>query len=212
MKINYDLKLKEELELIKGTTPKLLLHVCCGPCCSNVVKELSEYFDITLYYSNSNISPYEEYQRRLNELKTFITQFNIDYDQHIEIIEDDYDHNEWYTNEVPVKDFPEGSVRCHLCYSLRMRRCYDYAFKHNFDYWTTVLSVSPHKDSQVINQIGAQWTDKCKFLYADFKKNDGFLKSTQMTKEYGMYRQNYCGCEFSYAEMLEREERKHMNE
>ena len=90
-----------------------------------------------------------------------------------------------------------------------MRRAYDYAYINHFDYWTTVLSVSPHKNSQWINEIGEQWQkNHLKFLYADFKKNNGYLKSTQMTKEYDMYRQNYCGCEFSYREMLEREERK----
>ncbi len=203
MKINYDIKLQEELEKIKDIRPKLLLHVCCGPCCSNVVKELSEYFDITIYYSNSNIYPKEEYTRRYKELLTFINRFNEDYHQNIEVYEDIYNHEDWISNEYPLKELPEGSLRCKLCYSLRMRRAYDFAVSHHFDYWTTVLSVSPHKNSQWINQIGEQW-QKVKFLYADFKKNDGYLKSTQMTKEYNMYRQNYCGCEFSYQEMLER--------
>jgi hypothetical protein len=209
MKINYDLKLKEELEKIKGTRPRLLLHVCCGPCSSNVVKELCEYFDITIYYSNSNIYPKEEYDRRYNELLEFIKKFNQDFNQNIQVIEDPYNHEDWLANEFPVKDFGEGSIRCRLCYSLRMRRAYDYAYINHFDYWTTVLSVSPHKNSQWINQIGEQWQkDHLSFLYADFKKNDGYLKSTQMTKEYNMYRQNYCGCEFSYREMLERENQK----
>lgn len=203
MKINYDIKLQEELEKIKDIRPKLLLHVCCGPCCSNVVKELSEYFDITIYYSNSNIYPKEEYTRRYKELLTFINRFNEDYHQNIKVYEDIYNHEDWISNEYPLKELPEGSLRCKLCYSLRMRRAYDFAVSHHFDYWTTVLSVSPHKNSQWINQIGEQW-QKVKFLYADFKKNDGYLKSTQMTKEYNMYRQNYCGCEFSYQEMLER--------
>ena len=197
MKINYDIKLQEELEKIKDIRPKLLLHVCCGPCCSNVVKELSEYFDITIYYSNSNIYPKEEYTRRYKELLTFINRFNVDYHQNIEVYEDIYNHEDWISNEYPLKELPEGSLRCKLCYSLRMRRAYDFAVSHHFDYWTTVLSVSPHKNSQWINQIGEQW-QKVKFLY------DGYLKSTQMTKEYNMYRQNYCGCEFSYQEMLER--------
>ena len=203
MKINYDIKLQKKKKKIKDIRPKLLLHVCCGPCCSNVVKELSEYFDITIYYSNSNIYPKEEYTRRYKELLTFINRFNEDYHQNIEVYEDIYNHEDWISNEYPLKELPEGSLRCKLCYSLRMRRAYDFAVSHHFDYWTTVLSVSPHKNSQWINQIGEQW-QKVKFLYADFKKNDGYLKSTQMTKEYNMYRQNYCGCEFSYQEMLER--------
>lgn len=209
MKVNYDLKLKEELEKIGKNKPKLLLHVCCGPCSSNVIKELCEYFDITLYYSNSNIYPVEEYIRRRDELYSFIERFNKDYSQNIKVIEDNYRHEEWLSNEYPLKEFPEGSIRCRLCYSMRMRRAYDYAYINHFDYWTTVLSVSPHKNSQWINEIGQQWQkDHLKFLYADFKKNNGYLKSTQMTKAYDMYRQNYCGCEFSYREMLEREDNK----
>ena len=100
-------------------------------------------------------------------------------------------------------------MRCRLCYSLRMRRTFDYAKINHYDYWTTVLSISPHKNSQWINEIGDAWQSSTpKFLYADFKKNNGYLKSTQMTKDYEMYRQNYCGCMFSYEEMLKREKQK----
>ena len=209
MKINYDLKLKEELKKIEGTRPTLLLHVCCGPCSSNVLKELHDYFDITIYYSNSNIYPDTEYQRRFHELLVFIEKFNKDYQTDIHVIEDPYNNPEWLANVYPLKEFPEGSVRCRLCYSLRMRRTYDYAKMNHYDYWTTVLSISPHKNSQWINEIGhALQSDAPHFLYADFKKNNGYLKSTQMTREYGMYRQNYCGCVFSYEDMLIREKNK----
>ncbi len=205
MKINYDEKLQEELKKIQGTKPSLLLHVCCGPCSSNVLKELFESFDITIYYSNSNIYPQVEYNRRYQELLTFIEKFNINFNQYIHVLEDPYNHPEWVSHLYPLKELPEGSLRCRLCYSLRMRRTFDYAKINNFDYWTTVLSISPHKNSQWINEIGDSWQqDKPHFLYADFKKNSGYLKSTQMTKEYNMYRQNYCGCMFSYEEMLER--------
>ena len=166
MKINYDLKLQEELQKIGNQKPTLLLHVCCGPCSSNVIKELCEHFEITIYYSNSNIYPSDEYQRRFHELLSFIERFNHDFNQNIQVIEDPYNNSEWISHLYPLKDYPEGSVR---------------------DQWQ---SESP------------------KFLYADFKKNNGYLKSTQMTKEYGMYRQNYCGCMFSYEEMLKREEHK----
>lgn len=208
MKINYDLKLQEELKKIGDKKPTLLLHVCCGPCSSHVIKELCSHFYITIYYSNSNIYPVEEYQRRRDELITFVQQFNNDFQQNIKVIEDTYNHEEWLSNEYPLKDFPEGSIRCRLCYSLRMRRAYDYALIHHFDYWTTVLSVSPHKNSQWINEIGQQWQkNNTKFLFSDFKKNNGYLKSVEMTKQYQMYRQNYCGCEFSYKEMLERHQK-----
>ena len=209
MKINYDLKLQEELKKIEGTKPTLLLHVCCGPCSSHVLKELCEHFYITIYYSNSNIYPQSEYQRRFQELLYFIERFNEDYHQNIQVIEDPYNHSEWMSHLYPLKEFPEGSIRCKLCYSLRMRKTFDYAKINHYDYWTTVLSISPHKNSQWINEIGDQWQrESPKFLYADFKKNNGYLKSTQMTKEYNMYRQNYCGCMFSYEEMLEREKNK----
>lgn len=211
MKINYDLKLQEELKKLEGQKPSLLLHVCCGPCSSNVIKELCNHFDITIYYSNSNIYPSEEYQRRFQELLHFIESFNKDYNQNIQVIEDEYNQPEWIANLYPLKELPEGSMRCRLCYSLRMRRTFDYAKSHNYDYWTTVLSVSPHKNSQWINEIGDAWqSEKPRFLYADFKKNNGYLKSTQMTKEYDMYRQNYCGCMFSYEDMLKREKDKEL--
>lgn len=209
MKINYDLKLKEELEKIGNQKPRLLLHVCCGPCSSNVVKELCSHFEITIYYSNSNIYPHDEYQRRYQELLHFIEKFNQDFNENIQVIEDPYNHPDWVSHMYPLKEFPEGSVRCRLCYSLRMRRTFDYAKINHYDYWTTVLSVSPHKNSQWINEIGDAWQqEQPKFLYADFKKNDGYLKSTQMSKEYDMYRQNYCGCMFSYEDMLKRESQK----
>ena len=209
MKINYDLKLQEELQKIGNQKPTLLLHVCCGPCSSNVIKELCEHFEITIYYSNSNIYPSDEYQRRFHELLSFIERFNHDFNQNIQVIEDPYNNSEWISHLYPLKDYPEGSVRCRLCYSLRMRKTFDYAKINHYDYWTTVLSVSPHKNSQWINEIGASFAqNKTKFLFSDFKKNNGYLKSTQMTKEYGMYRQNYCGCMFSYEEMLKREEHK----
>ncbi|MEG0367127.1 MAG: epoxyqueuosine reductase QueH, partial [Coprobacillus sp.] len=191
MKINYDLKLQEEIKSLNGK-PSLLLHVCCGPCSSNVIKELCEYFEITIYYSNSNIYPSEEYQRRYQELLTFIKRFNQDYSHDIQVIEDPYNNVEWISHTYPLKDHPEGSSRCKLCYSLRMRRTFDYAKINHYDYWTTVLSISPHKNSQWINEIGDSWQQASpRFLYADFKKNNGYLKSTQMTKEYDMYRQNY---------------------
>ena len=209
MKINYDLKLQEELMKIGDTKPSLLLHVCCGPCSSYVIKELSEYFHITIYYSNSNIYPIDEYQRRYQELLHFIKRFNQDFKHNIQVIEDPYNHPEWVSHLYPLKELPEGRMRCRLCYSLRMRRTFDYAKINHYDYWTTVLSISPHKNSQWINEIGDAWQSSTpKFLYADFKKNNGYLKSTQMTKEYEMYRQNYCGCMFSYEEMLKREKQK----
>lgn len=209
MKINYDKKFKEELEKIKGSKPSLLLHVCCGPCSGNVIKEICELFDITIYYSNSNIYPDQEYHRRYQELLSFIERFNKDYHQNIQVIEKKYQPIS-YLNDISIyKNEPEGGKRCYLCYQKRMNDAYQYACHHHFDYWTTVLSVSPHKNSQWINEIGANYsTDQTKFLFSDFKKNNGYLKSVKFADQYQLYRQNYCGCIYSYQDMLQREKNK----
>ena len=163
---NYDLVMQEELKHLEGR-PTLLLHVCCGPCSSNVIKMLS--------------------------------------DQHIKVVEDAYDNIAYTSKLEPLKDTGEKGLRCKLCYSMRMKNAYNYAKEHDFDYWTTVLSVSPHKISRWINEIGnALQQDKPKFLNSDFKKRNGYLKSTQMASEYGMYRQDYCGCIYSYEEAQDR--------
>lgn len=211
-KINYDLLLKEELKKIGQHRPKLLLHVCCGPCSGNVIKELCQYFDITIYYSNSNIYPEDEYLRRFNELVDFIKQFNIDYHQNIQVIEKTYQPLEYLTHISIYKKEKEGGKRCYLCYKLRMEDAYQYAIKHQFDYWTTVLSVSPHKNSQWINEIGASYPqDQVKFLFADFKKNDGYKKSVNFSSLYHLYRQDYCGCLYSYIDKHNREKNKKEN-
>lgn len=213
MKINYDLKLQEELQKIGNQKPTLLLHVCCGPCSSNVIKELCEHFEITIYYSNSNIYPSDEYQRRFHELLSFIERFNHDFNQNIQVIEDPYNNSEWISHLYPLKDYPEGSVRCRLCYSLRMRKTFDYAKINHYDYWTTVLSVSPHKNSQWINEIGVSYPqEQTKFLFSDFKKNNGYLKSVQMASSYNLYRQSYCGCVYSYQDMLKRKKERENDE
>lgn len=212
MKINYDLKFKEELEKIKDTKPSLLLHVCCGPCSGNVIREIADKFEITIYYSNSNIYPSDEYHRRFQELLSFIKQFNQDYHHSIEVIEQDYQPVEYLKDISKFKDEPEGGQRCYLCYQKRMDDSYQYALNHNFNYWTTVLSVSPHKKSQWINEIGASYPqDKTKFLFSDFKKNNGYLKSVKFADSYHLYRQSYCGCVYSYQEMLQRVKEREEN-
>lgn len=209
MKINYDLKFKEELEKIKDSKPSLLLHVCCGPCSGNVIREIADIFDITIYYSNSNIYPDIEYQRRYQELLSFIKQFNQDYHHNIQVIEKSYQPKEYLQDISLYKDEPEGGQRCYLCYQKRMNDAYLYSLKHHFDYWTTVLSVSPHKKSQWINEIGASFPqDKTKFLFSDFKKNNGYLKSVKFADKYHLYRQSYCGCVYSYQDMLKRQKEK----
>lgn len=200
MKINYDLKLQETLKTIGNQKPTLLLHVCCAPCSCNVLEELLPYFHITIYYSNSNIYPDQEYHRRLDELKRFINKHHS-----IQVIEQDYQPEKHLLLLEPYKELKEGSMRCYTCYKKRMFDTFHYALDHHFDYWTTVLSVSPHKNSQWINEIGASFDQsQTKFLFSDFKKRQGYLKSTTLAKKYQLYRQDYCGCVYSYQEMLER--------
>ena len=196
MKVNYDLKLQETLKSLDNQKPSLLLHVCCAPCSCNVLEELLPYFHITIYYSNSNIYPSKEYQRRFKELQRFIKEHH-----DINIIEKDYEPKEFLKLLEPYKDLGERSIRCYTCYQKRMADTYHYAHAHNFDYWTTVLSISPHKDSQWINEIGGSFDQETtKFLFSDFKKRNGYLKSTTLAKQYDLYRQDYCGCVYSYQE------------
>jgi len=199
MKINYHKKFLEEIEKIKDNKPSLLLHVCCGPCSSNVIKDLSDLFNLTIYYSNSNIYSHTEYDRRYQELLAFIKA----YQPSINVIENEYEPKKWLQINAPLAKEPEGGKRCYQCYQMRMQDAYNYARAHNFDYWTTVLSVSPHKNSQWINEIGASFENQnTKFLFSDFKKDNGYYKAVQMAKEFDLYRQEYCGCIYSYQHML----------
>ncbi|MDD8048837.1 MAG: epoxyqueuosine reductase QueH [Thomasclavelia sp.] len=209
MKINYNIKFEEELELIGNSKPSLLLHVCCGPCSSNILKEIANIFDITVFYSNSNIYPIDEYKRRYEELLDFIERFNNDYNHNIKIIEKKYEPENYLNQLKEYKDEKEGGKRCYKCYLMRETDTYNYALDNNFDYWTTVLSVSPHKNSQWINEIGLSFDQsKTKFLCSDFKKNNGYKKSVEMASRYNLYRQTYCGCLYSYEDMLKRPNNK----
>ena len=189
--------------------PTLLLHACCGPCSSYCLETLVPYFDITIYYYNPNISPQQEYERRLSELEKFLTRFPDAVSGGVKLVEASYDPEDFFTatnvrNEPELAAEPERGERCRRCYELRMGKAYEYACANGFDWFTTTLSISPHKDAEKINVIGfaleagahgaAQAT---RFLPSDFKKKNGFLRSTQITEEYGMWRQDYCGCIYS---------------
>lgn len=195
-------------EIIAGSPkPTLLLHVCCGPCSSAVIEQLSEVFQVTLYYYNPNIYPRAEYERRRDELQAFIKSFPPAMEMGLVIPE--YDSAEYYRgidieHEPELKSQPEKQERCRRCYLLRMDRAYQYAADHNFDYITTALSISPHKDSVAINAIGIQLQKKYRieghgprFLLADFKKKNGFKRSLEISGEFSLYRQEYCGCVYS---------------
>ena len=172
--LNFSQQMGEVLKTLGDTRPRLLLHACCGPCSSAVLERLCRYFDITVLYYNPNTWPAEEYHRRGEELERFVAAAH------------------------PLGE-PERGSRCTVCYRLRMRRAAQYAAEHGFDWFTTTLSISPHKDAKRINAIGQELEQEfgVKHLPSDFKKQNGYLRSLQLSEEYGLYRQDYCGCEFS---------------
>ena len=204
--MNYYLKFEEILDSIKcsNKTPRLLLHACCGPCSSYCLELLSNYFDITILYYNPNIYPDLEYYRRLNELKEFLTK--IHHKNKIDLIESRYNPDEYYKSVKGFEKLGEKSKRCYECYKLRMEEGAIVASNNNFDYFTTTLSISPYKISNWINEIGIDLENKynVKYLYSDFKKKNGYIRSIELSNKYNMYRQYYCGCVYS---KLERDEK-----
>ena len=198
--MNYQKILENTLEQIKNNTPKLLLHACCAPCSSYVLEYLSNYFEITIYYYNPNIHPENEYIRRINELKKFISEYKLVNKVHL--IEEEYNPKEYFDHIKGLENLGERSKRCYNCYKFRMEKAAKYAKNNNFDFFTTTLSISPYKDSNWINEIGKVLEDKynIKYLYADFKKKNGYKRSLELSKEYGLYRQDYCGCIYSKQE------------
>lgn len=206
-KINYNLEMEKIIKNIGSAKPKLLLHSCCGPCSSAVLERLCEFFDITIYYYNPNIDSEDEYIRRSEEQVELLKDMGL---QNINVIVKDYDHNEFLENVEGFEKYREGGARCFKCYMQRLEHSAIYAKENNFDYFTTTLSISPHKDSQILNRMGKFLGDKYKinYLYSDFKKKNGFKRSVELTTKYKMYRQDYCGCEFSRAERLEYDEEK----
>lgn len=179
----------------KHTERRLLLHACCAPCACVPIELLKSFFDITLLFYNPNITDKEEYAKRLLELKEYIKNRNYT----IEIIELPYNSADFYAVAQGRESEKEGKDRCFECYNLRLKKAAEIAKNGKFDLFGTVLSISPHKNSQKINEIGEVLESQTgvKFLPADFKKEGGFLESLKISKEYGLYRQNYCGCEFS---------------
>lgn len=198
MKINYKKLFDEKIENIKtsGKKPTLLLHACCAPCSSAVLEYLSTFFDITMFFYNPNIYPESEFVFRLEELKRLLEQMNLN---EIRVVAPDYDNMEFENVVKGLEDVPEGGARCAKCYRLRQERAADYAAKYNFDYFTTTLSISPYKNAQWLNEIGLELEKKygIKYLCSDFKKGDGYKRSCELSREYNLYRQNYCGCIYS---------------
>lgn len=209
MKINYEILMEKQLKEIEktGIKPKLLLHSCCAPCSSAILEFLQNYFDITVYFYNPNITFEEEYYKRLNEQR----EYHEKREYSIRVIEGNYDPKEDFFKQVKgLEDRREGRERCFKCYTLRMEATAQKAKELGFDYFSTVLSISPLKNAQWINEIGEKLSKKygIKFLNGDFKKKNRYLRSIEISRKYELYRQDYCGCVFSKMEREAKEKEK----
>jgi len=213
---NYQKELDQVLESLKGKqAPTLFLHSCCAPCSSYVLEYLRQYFRITVLYYNPNISEEAEYQKRVDEQKRLIKTYN---EQAVEqvlvhggkekkgypigIVEGDYEPEVFFKTTKGMERCPEGGERCFACYELRLRKTAKLAAEGKFDYFTTTLTISPLKNAKKLNEIGERLEKEygIKWLASDFKKRDGYKRSIELSKEYELYRQNYCGCVFSKRE------------
>ena len=195
---NYN-EFKEYIKKLDNK-PKLLLHACCAPCSSHTLMILKDYFNITIFYSNDNIFPKEEYDKRLDEIINFVKKISND----INVIYDEY-NNDDYNNAVKgYEHLGEKSQRCYNCYKLRLEKTAIKAKELNYDYFSTTLSISPYKITRWINEIGYDLEKKygIKYLFSDFKKEDGYKDSIRLSIEYNLYRQDYCGCVYSKIERV----------
>lgn len=200
---NYQKILQNTIENLNNR-PKLLLHVCCGPCSTIPLKILKEHFDITLFFSNSNIYPKEEHDRRLEELKTYLIK---SHNEDIPLVINDYDGESFHHILEPYKDLKEGYERCRVCFKTRFIQGFEYAYKNGFEYFGTVMTISRYKNAQDINKIGEKIQENyptVKWLYADFKKNNGYEDSLIICKDFNLYFQEYCGCKYSYLAYLKK--------
>lgn len=195
-KINYQNKLRELVQTF-DRKPRLLLHSCCGPCSTQVIAFLKDYFDITVYYYNPNIEPLEEYLKRKQEQIRFIREYQKEHSTiHLDFLDCEYDNQQFKAIAKGLEQEKEGGARCKKCYYLRLKNTALKAREMGYEYFGTTLTVSPYKPSQIINQIG-EYIQKevgIAFIYGDFKKEDGYKKSILYSKEYHLYRQDYCGC------------------
>ena len=209
-KINYQKELDKILEKLERErqVPALLLHSCCAPCSSYVLEYLSRYFRITVFYYNPNIYPESEYAMRTAEQQKLIREMHLKHP--VSFQEGRYDRTEFFRAAEGLEDEKEGGPRCMKCYALRLEETARMAREGGFDYFTTTLSISPMKNAKKLNEIGQKTGEKygVKYLVSDFKKKDGYKRSIELSREFGMYRQDYCGCEFSLAERQERENKQ----
>ena len=210
MKQNYQIILDKTLQEIigSGTKPALLLHACCAPCSSYVLEYLSKYFDITVLFYNPNITEADEYEKRGLELKRLISE--LPHLNEISFTDGGYSPAEFETIAKGLENEKEGGARCMRCYRLRLEKAAQAAKNGGYDFFTTTLSISPHKNAQALNGIGSELAEKygVSWLYSDFKKKNGYKRSCELSAAYGLYRQNYCGCIYSKREAEEREAAK----
>lgn len=199
-KINYQKETDSVIESLNGTVPTLLLHSCCAPCSSYTLEYLSRYFSITVFYFNPNISPKAEFDKRFTEQKRLIE--TLPAENKISLICGDYNYDEFLNIARGYESVPEGGERCFRCYRMRLEKTAELAKQKGFDYFCTTLSISPLKNSQKINEIGFDVAEKygVKWLPSDFKKREGYKRSIELSREYDLYRQNFCGCVFSKSQ------------
>ena len=209
-KENYQLSLERTLKAIEGLKNKktLLLHACCAPCSSYVLEYLSKYFDITLFFYNPNIYPEEEFRFREDELRRLIGEMPLP--SGVNIISGRYEPTEFFDIARGYEELPEGDERCHRCYALRLEESARAAKEGGFDYFCTTLSISPYKNAEWLNTIGKEMSEKygVGYLFSDFKKKNGYKRSCQLSEQYSLYRQDYCGCVFSKREAEKRRKEK----
>ena len=194
-KRNYQREMEAEIARLEGRKPTLLLHSCCGPCSSAVLERLTEHFQVTLLYYNPNIEPEEEYLHRLAEQERLLTLLPGE----IPMLSCEYDHEAFQAFAPALAEAPEGGERCLACFAMRLNYTAEQAKAHGFEYFTTTLSVSPHKNADNVNRIGEEAGKRygVKYLFADFKKKNGYLRSLELSRQYELYRQDYCGCRYS---------------
>ena len=201
-KVNYQKELERLLKELETAdrVPTLLIHSCCAPCSSYVLEYLSQYFEITVFYYNPNIYPESEYTKRILEQKKLIRDMNLKYP--VSFLAGRYEKEKFYAMSQGMEYLKEGGARCMKCYELRLSEAARQAAAGGFDYFTTTLSISPMKNAQKLNEIGVRLGEEygVEYLVSDFKKKNGYKRSIELSKEYGLYRQDYCGCEFSMRE------------
>ena len=198
MRENYQLKLDKEIESLHGERPELLLHSCCGPCSSYVLEYLTQYYKVTLLWYNPNIWPPEENDKRLHYQRKIINALGLKED--VSIVIPDYDHDRYLQMVSGLESEPEGGLRCTECFRMRLKEAAEAAERLGIGLYCTTLTVSPHKNAEKINTLGEKIGREhgVRFLPSDFKKRNGYKRSIELSREYDLYRQDYCGCEFAW--------------